>query len=442
MTESVSAHQLADEDFNGNTPDVNVEPGWQENSSSPNNNNRTNRNTTQERSSTNVSRQQDNDSSQQKSSVTRSKFESMRSNMASDFRSLKLWFTSLYPWKKALHSFTTGLQQDIRGISETVDVRQDIRRTDLEIISAFKEHVGKFLDMNILKQILLSIVAGMFITVGAMLSIVLSADIDQKGFEELLLGIGFAVGFALVIVSGSILFTEVNVLIPVRLIKLKIFCLNCIRFWIISFVGNFAGTLLMGLMMNGADVLEPVPLVDRFREILGKKLYAVFLDGVAGWFKVLLSAIIANFLVGMAAFFGTSGRTLSSKLIGITVPILAFVALGVQHSPANLGYFSLAFIRQGSYQNLEVNLAGRETFTFSVNFGQSLIYNIIPAALGNIIGAAVFVSALFSYVFASRKNVEIEDGPKDKLFLTSIDDGRVTRNPGRSRDENSESHLD
>ena len=62
--------------------------------------------------------------------------------------------------------------------------------------------------------------------------------------------------------------------------------------------------------------------------------------GMEGWFAVLLSGILGNWLVGMAAFLATAARTVSGMILGVLFPIIAFVAIGAQHSPANMGYFS------------------------------------------------------------------------------------------------------
>lgn len=137
------------------------------------------------------------------------------------------------------------------------------------------------------------------------------------------------------------------------------------------------------------------------RELLARKLYPVEF-GAGGWFRILLSGIIANWLVGMAAVLGASGRTLSGKIVGIVLPILMFVALGVQHSPANMGYFSLALLHGGGiFDDLQIALSGRQgALAFSSGFGEAVWFNVIPAAIGNVIGGALLVAALLSYVYA------------------------------------------
>ena len=105
--------------------------------------------------------------------------------------------------------------------------------------------------------------------------------------------------------------------------------------------------------------------------------------GVEGWFAVLLSGILGNWLVGMAAFLATAARTVSGKILGVLFPIIAFVAIGVQHSPANMGYFSVGLINGGS----------------GIGWGEAILWNIVPASIGNIVGGAVLVASLFWYTY-------------------------------------------
>lgn len=69
--------------------------------------------------------------------------------------------------------------------------------------------------------------------------------------------------------------------------------------------------------------------------------------------------------------------------LGILLPILAFVALGVQHVPANMGYFAVGLIHGG------VGTTAQEAF----------FWNLLPATIGNLIGGGVLVALLFWYTF-------------------------------------------
>ena len=60
-----------------------------------------------------------------------------------------------------------------------------------------------------------------------------------------------------------------------------------------------------------------------------------------------------------------------------------FVAANLQHSPANMGYFSLV-MPSGD----------------GPGWGSALAWNIVPAGIGNMIGGAFLVAIPFRYVYA------------------------------------------
>lgn len=116
-------------------------------------------------------------------------------------------------------------------------------------------------------QLLLAIFAGAFICVGAALSVVLSGGVEWSGPATLLTGMGFLAGFSMVIFSGSALFTEINVCLPLTLyMRFHAQCssgrpcfsahvLKIVRFWLVCYVGNVCGALLMSSMLAYAGIL-------------------------------------------------------------------------------------------------------------------------------------------------------------------------------------------
>ena len=101
-----------------------------------------------------------------------------------------------------------------------------------------------------------------------------------------------------------------------------------LRFWLIVYLGNLAGAIFVGFMLNAADVIGPAQ-GQRLAEIIVEKMRFEQM-GAEGWFRVVASGVLANWLVGMAAFLATAARTVSGKILEILLPILAFVALGVK----------------------------------------------------------------------------------------------------------------
>ena len=264
----------------------------------------------------------------------------------------------------------------------TLPDRSEIHRLPHDVILRFLDHAEEFFAAGPLRQLALAFAAGSFITFGAVLSVALTVDVDSVGISRLLLGLGFSAGFILVILSGSALFTEINVLLPeMFLSRPRDLCRRCWPFWFIAIAGNVLGALFVGSMINGAHVLGPLQ-EERLFELMEEKMQFQEL-GTEGWFVVLVSGILGNWLVGMAAFLATAARTVTGKILGLVFPIVTFVAIGVQHAPANMGYFATGLIGGGS----------------GVGWGEAIWWNLVPASLGNIVGGAIFVALLFWYTY-------------------------------------------
>lgn len=261
--------------------------------------------------------------------------------------------------------------------------RGDVRRLPREVVLTFVEHAQEFLAAGPWRQAVLAFAAGSFIGFGAMLSIVLTVGVDVPGLARLLAGLGFAAGFTLVILSGSALFTEANVLLPELFLSRRGPDLRLLRFWAIVWAGNLAGAVFVGFMLNAADAIGPAT-AERLAEIIDEKMRFEQM-GIEGWLRVVASGILANWLVGMAAFLATAARTVSGKILGILLPIIAFTALGLQHVPANMGYFAAALIHGDA----------------GTTAAEAFVWNLLPATIGNLVGGAVLVALLFWFTFGS-----------------------------------------
>lgn len=286
------------------------------------------------------------------------------------------------------------------------DERGDIRRLPREVVLKFVENAQAFLEAGPGRQAILAFAAGSFISFGAMLSVVLTVGVEPPGIARLLLGLGFAAGFTLVILSGSALFTEVNVLLPELFLSRRGPHLRLLRFWLIVYLGNLAGAIFVGFMLNAADVIGPAE-GQRLAELVDEKMRFEQM-GAEGWVRVVASGVLANWLVGMAAFLATAARTVSGKILGILLPILAFVALGVQHVPANMGYFAAALIHG----------------TVGTTAQEVLYWNLLPATVGNLIGGTVLVALLFWYTYGGNPAGRGVLERSNELVHTHLPDGK------------------
>lgn len=233
-----------------------------------------------------------------------------------------------------------------------------------------------------LRVFVLAMLGGGFITMGGLLSVLLADGIETPGLQRLVEGFAFSAGFFFVVLSEAVLFTEANVVLPATFLERHRSGRRIVRFWAIAWIGNLAGAVITAHLIAVAQAY-PEPAISLLGELVDSKLAYRDAGGPGAWFQLVLSGVLANWLVGMAAFFGMMGRSIIGKYIPILLAVTAFVAANFQHSPANMGYFALWMAETGQGPGWAVALG----------------WNIIPAGIGNMLGAAVLVALPFWYVF-------------------------------------------
>lgn len=243
-------------------------------------------------------------------------------------------------------------------------------------------------NLNPLRIFSLAVLAGGFISVGALFSVLLAAGTNNEGAVRLLEGLGFSTGFFFVILSHGVLFTEANVAMPATAIHHTSPWRLILRLWGLAWFGNFAGAFLIANLVAYSQHYS-LDVHALLQTIISTKMRYREIGGIHGWTMLIVSGILANWLVGMAAFFAIMGRTIFGKYIPVFLAVTTFVAANFQHSPANMGFFALAAA--------EGNGPG---------WSAALLWNIIPSGIGNIIGGSIFVAALMSYSFRIKKSAQ------------------------------------
>lgn len=228
----------------------------------------------------------------------------------------------------------------------------------------------------------LAVLAGGFITIGGLFSVLLGAGVEPEGLQRLVEGFAFSAGFFFVVLSEAVLFTEANVVMPATLLSSTGAAGRVARFWAIAWVGNLVGALVVAHLVAAAQTY-PGPVMDLLGELVETKLAYSREGTAAAWGQAVLSGVLANWLVGMAAFFAMMGRTILGKYVPVLLAVTVFVAANFQHSPANMGYFALWMAETGQ----------------GPGWATALGWNIIPAGIGNMLGATLLVAAPFWYAF-------------------------------------------
>jgi formate transporter len=229
--------------------------------------------------------------------------------------------------------------------------------------------------------VMLSVLAGAFIAFGAAFY-TLTVTGSSLGFgpTRLLGGMAFSAGLILVIVGGAELFTGNN-LIVMAWADRKVTHHQLLRNWMIAYAGNFIGAIGVAILVGVSGVLS---LHDG---AVASTVLAIAKGKLAlPAFEAFVRGVLCNTLVCLAVWLCFSARTVIGKVVAIIFPVSAFVALGFEHSIANMYLIPIAwFVDPDS-----VTVAG-------------FMANLIPVTAGNIVGGSGFVALAYWAIYL-RKN--------------------------------------
>lgn len=242
------------------------------------------------------------------------------------------------------------------------------------------------------RTIILGILAGAYIGFGAQIATVASMDAAQYigvGLSKIVTGTVFSVGLMLVIFGGAELFTGNN-LIYLACFWDKVKVRDVVKNWVLVYFGNFIGSMLLayiifntGLYSMGANALGIKAL-----GIANAKVNLTFSEA-------FFRGIACNWLVCLAVWLATSAEETSGKILACIFPIMVFVASGFEHSIANMYFIPMGIMLKEV--PAIVSQLGQDLIF--LNWDSFVVHNLIPVTLGNIIGGAVFVAAVYGFVY-------------------------------------------
>lgn len=239
--------------------------------------------------------------------------------------------------------------------------------------------------MAALPLLMLGVLAGAFIGLGAMFFVLVRSD-AMLGFAtaQVLGGLVFSLGLLLVVVAGAELFTGNN-LLAMAWADGKISSRELLRNWLLVGAANFVGAAGMALLvflsghteLNGGAVGRTVVKIALTKQEL-PPLQAFF------------RGVLCNVLVCMAVWMAMAGRSVVDKAVAIVFPISAFVAAGFEHSIANMYLMPLAMLIQHAGAGPEGAAA--------VTVG-GMAANLAVVIAGNLIGGSVLVGLTYHVIY-------------------------------------------
>ena len=232
-----------------------------------------------------------------------------------------------------------------------------------------------------------SFLAGAYISFGGLVAITVSSGLKPETWgtlPTLFMGAAFTLGLVLVLIAGSDLATGNMMLVPLSAMRGKIGVGDVARNLTLVLVGNLIGAAFVAYFLavqtgvighSGASGSAGLTY-ERLAAIASAKA-----TGETHW-QVFLRGVGCNWLVCLAVWMSLAAKSVSGKILAIFFPIMAFVAMGFDHVVANMFFLPAAIF------------AGMPDLTWG-----DVLLNWLFAGAGNLVGAVVFVSTSYWYLF-------------------------------------------
>src|SRR3954447_19076197 len=234
-------------------------------------------------------------------------------------------------------------------------------------------------NLSLGKILVASFLAGAYIAFGGLLAITVSSGLDPKiwgTLPTLFTGAVFALGLILVVIAGSELLTGNMALVPLGALGRRVSMGNLTRNMVLVTIGNLLGSLFVAyfLAVKSGVVTAEMPL-KRLTDIAKAK------GETETTGQIFLRAVGCNWLVCLAVWMSMAAEDVGGKILAIFFPIMGFVAMGFDHVVANMFFLPAAIFAHTG-----------------ITWGDAL-HNWVFAWLGNLVGAALFVSTAYWYLY-------------------------------------------
>jgi formate/nitrite transporter len=247
------------------------------------------------------------------------------------------------------------------------------------------EFVAKMVDageakifMSARDTLIRACMAGALLALGAVFAVTVTV---QTG-SPLLGAILFPVGFCMLYLLGFDLLTGVFMLSPLALIDRRpgVTVRGVLRNWGLVFVGNFAGALLVAVMMafvfTYGFTAPPGPVGEKIAGIGVARTLGYASHGLGGWLTIFVRGMLCNWMVSTGVVGAMISTHVSGKVLAMWMPIMLFFFMTFEHSVVNMFLFPSALIMGGKF-----------------SIADYFIWNEIPTVLGNLLGGIAFTGA-------------------------------------------------
>ncbi|NLJ91359.1 MAG: formate/nitrite transporter family protein [Clostridiales bacterium] len=217
--------------------------------------------------------------------------------------------------------------------------------------------------------------AGLYIAIGAIGSLKLSASITSPGLGDFLGAVVFPLGIIAIILMQAELFTS-DCMVMTAVYSKRTRLSKVFRILFIILGSNMLGGIFASLLTKTAGIFNEATV----SLVIDKAIHKVHMP--VG--QLLISSILCNIIVCTGVCLSYSCKDEIAKIVSIWLAITVFVISGTEHVVANVYYLFTALF-----------------YGADLSF-QGIFYNLVIAAIGNFIGGGIIVSGI-NYLISRRE---------------------------------------
>jgi nitrite transporter NirC len=235
----------------------------------------------------------------------------------------------------------------------------------------------KIFRQSILRYILRSMLASMFIGFGVIVSFKTGNffyAVDSP-FAYPMAAITFGAAIILISYGGGDLFTGNTFYYTYAALRKKLTWTEVIKLWVTSYVGNILGAVLFTFIIFTTRLFAESSVNSFLLHVVELKMQVPTME-------LFFRAILCNWLVCMAFFLPLSMKGDGAKMFAMMLFVFCFFISGYEHSIANMCTFAIALV---------LNHPG------TISWG-GVIHNLVPVTIGNLFGGVVFMAIMYYYV--------------------------------------------
>ncbi|QNR20189.1 formate/nitrite transporter family protein [Exiguobacterium sp. Helios] len=243
----------------------------------------------------------------------------------------------------------------------------------------------QMLRMRPLEYLVRAMLAGVFIGFAIIFTLkaINGLYLNESPVTTLVGGLTFGVALVLIVYGGAELFTGNTMYFTTSTMRGFTSKMDTFKVWTLCFIGNGLGGLAFALLFSQTGIIQELGMENWLFAVSETKIHHTT------W-EIFTRAIFCNWMVCLAIFIPKNMKNELAQIMMMMILVAVFFASGFDHVIANMALFSLALV-----------VPHPEAISFA-----GAVHNLVPALLGNIIGGALFMGMVYTWLNKSKLEVD------------------------------------